>query len=224
MLPLHRYPFTECSVLRDAVWACEHHSGTIRKLLVSALDDAGPFIAQHERRFCPWMVSRENRVIERSDTGGGHPHQDASIRHRWLGNVREFQILIAAECLCYNRAHLLILASLTFTLPHAVSPLGSSESDASSVKANLLDDGVVDTLGSVGATSGVYISINASDSARIPSRSTSPSCPSRTLSTKRVMHGDGIDFSSTGGRQHRGTAEFHRASRYSLGGRSPPLP
>jgi hypothetical protein len=68
----------------------------------------------------------------------------------------------------------------------------------SSVKANLLDDGVVDTLGSVGATSGVYISINASDSARIPSRSTSPSCPSRTLSTKRVMHDDGMDFSSTG--------------------------
>jgi hypothetical protein len=35
------------------------------------------------------------------------------------------------------------------------------------VKANLLDDGVVDTLGSVGATSGVHtsVSINASDSA-----------------------------------------------------------
>src|ERR1700730_9232671 len=126
MLPLHRYPFTECSVLRDAVWACEHHSGTIRKLLVSALDDAGPFIAQHERRLCPWMASRENSVIERSDTGGGHPHQDASIRHRWLGNVREVQILIAAECLCYNRAHLLILASLTFHLPPAVSPPGNS--------------------------------------------------------------------------------------------------
>jgi hypothetical protein len=38
---------------------------------------------------------------------------------------------------------------------------------ASSVKANLLDDGVVDTLGSVGATSGVHTcaSINALDSA-----------------------------------------------------------
>jgi hypothetical protein len=36
-------------------------------------------------------------------------------------------------------------------------------SDASSVKASLLDDGVVDTLGSVGATSGVHTcaSINA---------------------------------------------------------------
>jgi hypothetical protein len=40
------------------------------------------------------------------------------------------------------------------------------------VKANLLDDGVVDTLVSVGATSGVHtcVSINASDSARISSR------------------------------------------------------
>src|SRR6266852_6263942 len=140
MLLLHRNPFTERSVLRDAVWAREHHARTTRKPLVSApLDDAGPFVAEHERRFCPWMASRENGVIERSDTGGGHPHQDASIRHRWLGNVRKFQILIAAECLCYNRAHLLILASLTFTLPNAVSPLGSSKSDASSVKANLLE-------------------------------------------------------------------------------------
>src|SRR5229473_4507246 len=113
MLPLHRDPFTECSVLRDAVWAGEHHAGTIRKLLVSALDDAGPFVAQHERRFCPWMASRENGVIERSDTGGGHPHQDASIRHRWLGDVRNFQILIAAEPLCHNCAHLSILSALS---------------------------------------------------------------------------------------------------------------
>jgi hypothetical protein len=38
---------------------------------------------------------------------------------------------------------------------------------------NLLDDGVVDTLGSVGATSGVHISVSvsASGSARIHSRS-----------------------------------------------------
>jgi hypothetical protein len=43
------------------------------------------------------------------------------------------------------------------------------------MKANLLDDGIVDTLGLVGATSGLHtsVSINASDSARIPSRSTS---------------------------------------------------
>jgi hypothetical protein len=51
----------------------------------------------------------------------------------------------------------------------------SSECDTqmpSSVKANLLDDGIADTLGSVGATSGVHtdVSINASDSARSPSR------------------------------------------------------
>src|SRR3984893_14956617 len=52
-------------------------------------------------------------------------------------------------------------------------------------KANLLDDGVVDTLGSVGVTSGVHtdVSINASDNARSPSRSASPSCSSRSLST-----------------------------------------
>ena len=55
----------------------------------------------------------------------------------------------------------------------------------SSVTVNLLDDGVVDTLGMVGATSGVHtsVSIDASDSARIPWRSTSPSCSSRSLST-----------------------------------------
>src|SRR5437588_559686 len=45
------------------------------------------------------------------------------------------------------------------------------------VKANLLDDGVADTLGSVGATSGVHTSvyINASDNARSPSPNPSPS-------------------------------------------------
>jgi hypothetical protein len=49
-------------------------------------------------------------------------------------------------------------------------------SDASSVKANLLDDGVVDTLGLVGAIGGVHTSvyINVPDSTRIPSRSVSP--------------------------------------------------
>ena len=97
MLPLHRDPFAERSVLRDAVWAREHHSGTIRKLLVSPLDHASPFVAQHERRFCPWMASKEDGVIERGDSGSGHPHQDASIRHHWFGDVRKFQVLIAAE-------------------------------------------------------------------------------------------------------------------------------
>jgi hypothetical protein len=36
------------------------------------------------------------------------------------------------------------------------------------VKLNLLDDGVVDTFGSIGATSDVQTSINASDGTRIP--------------------------------------------------------
>src|ERR1700730_15333358 len=93
MLLLHRDPFTERSVFKDAVWAREHHSGTIRKLVVSGpLDNASPFVAQHERRFCHWKASRENGVIERGDSGDSHPHQDASIRHRWLGGVRKFQI------------------------------------------------------------------------------------------------------------------------------------
>src|SRR5215471_1571910 len=109
MLLLHRDPFTKGSIFKDAVWSREHHSGTIRKLIVSAtLDNAGPFVAQHERRFCHWQVSGENGVIERGDSGGSHPHQDASIRHCGLGDVRRFQILIAAERLCHNRAHLLI--------------------------------------------------------------------------------------------------------------------
>ena len=58
----------------------------------------------------------------------------------------------------------------------------------SSVKANLLDDGVVDTLVSVGASSGVHTSvyINVSDSARIPSRNSSKACQQT-----RVNHDDG---------------------------------
>ena len=45
----------------------------------------------------------------------------------------------------------------------------------SRVKVNLLDDGVVDTLASVGATSGVHdsVSINVSESARILARAAS---------------------------------------------------
>src|ERR1700745_2245372 len=59
MLLLHRDPFTERSVFKDAVWAREPHSGTLRKLVVSApLDNAGPFVAQHERRFCLWIAPR----------------------------------------------------------------------------------------------------------------------------------------------------------------------
>src|SRR5205809_484427 len=112
MLLLYRDPFTERSVLQNAVGAREHHSGTIRKLVVSALlDNARPLVTRHERRPCHRKVSEEGGVIERGDSGYGHPHQDASIRHRWLGDVRRFQVLIATEPLCYNRAHLCILKS-----------------------------------------------------------------------------------------------------------------
>jgi hypothetical protein len=48
--------------------------------------------------------------------------------------------------------------------------LGCDTQMPSSMRANLLDDGVVDTLGSVGATSGVHAS---SGGARIPLRSSS---------------------------------------------------
>jgi hypothetical protein len=96
MLLLHRDPFTERSAFKDAVWAREHHPGTIRKLVVSApLDNAGPFVAQHERRFCPWKASRENSVIERGDSAGGRPHQDASIQHRWLGDYSTMRVKVA---------------------------------------------------------------------------------------------------------------------------------
>jgi hypothetical protein len=57
--------------------------------------------------------------------------------------------------------------ALTLSLPNAVSLLDDFHGQMpSSVRANLLDYGVVDTLGSVGATSGVHtsVSINASAS------------------------------------------------------------
>jgi hypothetical protein len=65
---------------------------------------------------------------------------------------------------------------------------GATALDEDAIKRkgkNLLYDGVVDTLGSVGATSGAHasVSIKASDSARTPSRE---SCQ-RT----RVTHDDG---------------------------------
>ena len=63
------------------------------------------------------------------------------------------------------------------------------------VGVNLLHYGVVDTFGSVGATSGVHTSvpINASDSARIPSRSKSPPAL-REFSTKHVTRDNGDRF------------------------------
>jgi hypothetical protein len=36
----------------------------------SIILNAGPFVAQHERRFCHWKASRENGVIELGDSGG----------------------------------------------------------------------------------------------------------------------------------------------------------
>src|SRR6201996_9509758 len=113
MLLLHRDPFTERAILGDTVRPREHDSGTIRKPVVSArLDNARPFVAQHERRFCPWMASGKNGVIERGDSGCCDSHQDASIRHRWLGDIYRFQILIAAEPLCHYRTHLPIPSEL----------------------------------------------------------------------------------------------------------------
>jgi hypothetical protein len=49
-------------------------------------------------------------------------------------------------------------------------PVAHTQFNWISVRANLLDDGVVDTLGSVGATSGVRtsVSINDSESSRNP--------------------------------------------------------
>jgi hypothetical protein len=56
----------------------------------------------------------------------------------------------------------------------------------SSVKANLLDDGVVDTLVSAGASDfHPSVSINASDSPRIPSHSSSGSLPTNACDARR---------------------------------------
>jgi hypothetical protein len=84
------------------------------------------------------------------------------------------------------------------------------------VKVNLLDDDIVDTLASVGATSAFTLSFPSTPRRACdpPSRSTSPSGSSRSLSTTRVTHDDGIDFSGTSGGQHPGTAECHEARRY----------
>ena len=113
VLRLHCDPFTERAVLVDTVGPGEHNSGTIRKPIVSArLDNTRPLVAQHERRFCPWMTSRKNCVIERGDPGCGDLHQHAPIRYRWLGDICKFQILIAAEPLCHDRAHLPIPSEL----------------------------------------------------------------------------------------------------------------
>ncbi len=55
-------------------------------------------------------------------------------------------------------------------------------------EARQLDEGIVDTLVSVGGTNGVHasLSINVSDSARIPSRSTPPSYSSKSLPTWKI--------------------------------------
>src|SRR4029077_7124729 len=105
---------TERAVLVDTVRPREHNSGTIRKPVVSArLDNAGSLVAQHERRFCPWMASRKNGVIKWGDPGCGDSNQDASIRHRRLGDIRKFLILPVAHPLCRNRAHLPIPSALS---------------------------------------------------------------------------------------------------------------
>jgi hypothetical protein len=81
------------------------------------------------------------------------------------------RIIRAVLCLCFSGAD--ISSPTGGVLPERIlrcaisGSIGCDTQVASSVKANLLDDGVVDTLVSVGATSGVHtcISINASDSA-----------------------------------------------------------
>jgi hypothetical protein len=60
----------------------------------------------------------------------------------------------------------------------------------SSAKASLLDDGVVDTLGSVGAASGVHTSISISERAAILSKSP----PSRRRPTRRYDGRSPIDW------------------------------
>jgi hypothetical protein len=101
--------------------------------------------------------------------------------------------------------------------------IGCATQMPSSVTANLLDDGVVDTLGLVGAMSGVHtsVSIDALDRARIASRSTSPILLFEKPVNKHLRCTTmSIDFSSRVAGQHPGTVERHRGHRYSLEGRN----
>src|ERR1700730_2993186 len=101
-----------------------------------------------------------------------------------------------------------VSVTLTLSLPNAISLLDDFHGQMpSSVRANLLDYGVVDTLGSVGATSGVHtsVSINASASVRIPSRNSLRSLPTNACDARRRQS---ISVRVAG--QHSGTPPCHR--------------
>ena len=92
----------------------------------------------------------------------------------------------------------------------------------SSVTANLLDDGVVDTLVSVGATSSVHtsVSINASDSARIPRAAHRRPALREACQQTRVTDDDGNRLQRYGWRGTSGNCRM--SSSVPLFSRTPP--
>jgi hypothetical protein len=92
----------------------------------------------------------------------------------------------------------------------------------SRVTANLLDDGVVDTLVSVGATSSVHtsVSINASDSARIPRAAHRRPALREACQQTRVTDDDGNRLQRYGWRGTSGNCRM--SSSVPLFSRTPP--
>ena len=76
MFRSHQQPVLPGARLGNAVWPREHDAASDRETgTAGILDDTGAFVAEHKRRLGPRVFTRQDRVIERRDAGGGDVNQ-----------------------------------------------------------------------------------------------------------------------------------------------------
>jgi hypothetical protein len=71
MLRSHWQPILPRAILTDAVGSGEHHTASDPEIgSAGILDDAGPLVAEHDRRFGPRVSARQNCMVERRHACG----------------------------------------------------------------------------------------------------------------------------------------------------------
>ena len=106
MFRSHQQPVLPGARLGNAVWPREHDAVSDRETgTAGILDDTGAFVAEHERRLGPRVSTRQDRVIERRDAGGGDVNQHSVLCRLRLRQFDLPQPAIARESLRLDRTH-----------------------------------------------------------------------------------------------------------------------
>ena len=98
MFGSHEQPILPRAILTDAVGSGEHHAASYCKIgSAGILDDAGPLVAEHQRRLGARVSARQNCMVERRHACGRNVDQRLVLCALRLGQLDLQQASIACE-------------------------------------------------------------------------------------------------------------------------------